>query len=260
MPEPIKLEELVSAGVNAAVREIHTSMPGIVRGYDPVSNRASIEVVIATKEISINIDTNKVSTVVTPTLLPNVPVAWPAGGNFALLMPLKPGDTGMITYCERSTAEWLQSGEVSALPADTRRLSMGYPVFTPSLMRGDALKELDSAARQGVVLGYLGEEAQSQIRILPQWIMLGAEATQAVALAPGILITFDAIQNAINALAVFVGALNAGFVAHPAALLGADMTAAVAAATSALTAAIADLTAAVPAAATSVPATVVLGQ
>ena len=106
------LSSNIMLGVETKLKELHTSMPGIVESFDPVTQLASVQPAI--KRIFVTQDEDV--EILTPTDLPiliNVPVIFPRGGGFSLTFPVKKGDECLLNFCERSIDNWYQTGEVS---------------------------------------------------------------------------------------------------------------------------------------------------
>lgn len=101
----------IKQGIDSRLKDLHTSMPGIIETFDPVKQLASIQPAIKrifiTREGDIEI--------LTPANLPiliNVPIIFPRGGGFSLTFPVKKGDECLLTFCERSIDNWHETGQV----------------------------------------------------------------------------------------------------------------------------------------------------
>ena len=108
----------INKGVDSKLKDVHTSMPGIIETFDPVNQLASIQPAI--KRIFKTTDGEQ--EFLTPTSLPiliNVPVQYPRGGGFSLTFPVKKGDECLLVFCERSIDNWHQVGGVQ--PPGARR-------------------------------------------------------------------------------------------------------------------------------------------
>jgi len=113
------LTDAIRFGVLYQLNNTHTSMPGTVLSYDPSQQRATIQP-------SINKSLTNGVTVVLP-VLTNVPVIWPNSGGASITMPVLPGDTCLILFCERSIDDWItQGGNASGTitPSDPRKFDM----------------------------------------------------------------------------------------------------------------------------------------
>lgn len=95
--------------------------------------------------------------------LVEVPVAYPAGGDYHLFFPLSAGDEGMVVVSSRSMSQWVESGDPEANPEGRRVSSLVDAVFFPGLRpRTNPRAELangvlsigsDSGTKEVVVIG-----------------------------------------------------------------------------------------------------------
>jgi hypothetical protein len=116
MSDP-SLSQIVRAGIERQLDEVHTVLPAKVSLYNPVLNTVDCEV-----------------TVIPPGAEPwppliEVPVAWPRGGAFGLHMPLAAGDHVWVFFAERDFSAWRVSG-AKGFPAYERPLGV-YPFAIP---------------------------------------------------------------------------------------------------------------------------------
>lgn len=105
------LASCIQFGIENILKELHTSMPGIIETFDPVKQTASIQPAI--KRIFKTDDGDK--EILTATALPiliNVPIQFPRGGGFSLTFPVKEGDECLLVFCERSFDNWHTFGGV----------------------------------------------------------------------------------------------------------------------------------------------------
>lgn len=105
------LASVIKQGIESHVKELHTSIPGIIETFDPEKQLASIQP--AVKRIFITRDGE--TEILAPSELPiliNVPVIFPRGGGFSLTFPVKKGDECLIMFCERSIDNWHKTGKV----------------------------------------------------------------------------------------------------------------------------------------------------
>lgn len=88
--------------LQAQVQEqIHTSLPGVVKSYDSVSQTATVQLAVQLSGRSVP-------------ELHDVPVAWPGGVAGFLHVPLAANDTVLVVFCEEDFARWYVSGSISA--------------------------------------------------------------------------------------------------------------------------------------------------
>ena len=105
------LEALAQQAVRNALKDLHTSMPGIIDTFDPVKQTCTVQPAI--KRIFVGGES-----VALPVLI-NVPVSFPSAGGFNITLPVKQGDECLIIFSERSIDNWLQFGELK-IPNDRR--------------------------------------------------------------------------------------------------------------------------------------------
>ena len=100
-------------GIKEQLKDVHTSMPGIIETFDPETQLATVQPAI--KRIFITREVDK--EILTPLDLPvlvNVPVIFPRGGGFSLTFPVKAGDECLLTFCERDIDIWHETGKTEA--------------------------------------------------------------------------------------------------------------------------------------------------
>lgn len=87
--------------------ETHCSLPGIVKSFDPATQTATIQPAIRSKRYS-----DSGMQMADLPLLANVPVYFPGGGQYALTMPVQPGDECLVVFADSCIDAWYQSGGV----------------------------------------------------------------------------------------------------------------------------------------------------
>ncbi len=105
------LASVVKKGFEEGIKDLHTSLPGIIQTFDPATQLASIQPAI--KRIFIARESEE--DILIPSDLPlliNVPIIYPRGGGFSLTFPVKQGDECLLVFCERSIDNWHQFGGV----------------------------------------------------------------------------------------------------------------------------------------------------
>lgn len=147
----------IKTGIENALKEIHTSMPGIIESFDSSKQIATVRPAI--KRVFKAVDNEK--EILIPTELPmliNVPVIFPRSGDFYITFPVNKGDECLIVFSERSIDNWLLNGIVSE-PKEKRFFSLSDAIVilglysTPNkisnfdntnmkIMRNDASVEL----------------------------------------------------------------------------------------------------------------------
>jgi Phage protein Gp138 N-terminal domain len=109
------LEEAFAAQIDRRMKEIHTSVPGIIQSYNPDTQTATAQPAI-----------KRVFVEKGPVDLPlcvDVPVSFPGGGGFHLTFPVGAGDECMLIFSERAIDHWHDKGGTQ-LPAEYRMHDM----------------------------------------------------------------------------------------------------------------------------------------
>ena len=128
-------------------KDLHTAIPGIVDTYDASSRRARIRP--ALRMVMSGEVIGEDGAELERALAVNVPVLFPAGGGYTMLLPLRAGDRGMMIFSERGLTEFKRTGELSTpdiarffdqsdavfIPAD-----FGHPAATPASTSGLCLQ------------------------------------------------------------------------------------------------------------------------
>ncbi len=110
-PAISSLADNIKQGVNNRLKDLHTSMPGIIQSFDPVNQTASVQA--AVRRVFITREgTNEILAPQDIPILINVPVQFPRGGGFSLTFPVKKGDECLLVFAERSFDEWHKFGGV----------------------------------------------------------------------------------------------------------------------------------------------------
>lgn len=101
----------IKQGVESRLKELHTSIPGIIETFNAEKQLASIQPAIKRIFVTRNGDKE----ILVPSDLPiliNVPIIFPRGGGFSLTFPVKKGDECLLTFCERSIDRWHNTGKI----------------------------------------------------------------------------------------------------------------------------------------------------
>ncbi len=103
---------MVQTGIKSAIKELHTSIPGIIQEFDPVTQFAKVD--IAIKRIKAS-DGSEVQ--INPIV--NVPVYFQRSGGFEITFPILKGTECWVHFSERSLDNWKRFGEIRR-PIDLR--------------------------------------------------------------------------------------------------------------------------------------------
>jgi hypothetical protein len=132
--QPSKLANLpfvVKKGIFEALKELHTSMPGIIESFNTETQTARVQPAI--RRIFKTNDGEK--EILTPTDIPlliNVPVIFSGGGGYSVTFPLDKGDECLLIFAERSIDRWYKFGGVRD-PGGKRFHSFSDAVAIPGL-------------------------------------------------------------------------------------------------------------------------------
>ena len=105
------LEDSTRSAVDAALKDLHTCLPGIIQSFDPVAQTAQVQPAIQrvfSEKGAVNLP-----------LCVDVPVVFPGGGGFYFTFPVSAGDECVLVFSERCIDGWAIDGEVKA-PEDFR--------------------------------------------------------------------------------------------------------------------------------------------
>ncbi len=106
--------------VNAMLCNVHTAMPGIIKAYDPVTNKATIQPAL---------NKNFTSGPQPMPVLENVPIMFPIG----VVFPINIDDYVLLVFSERSMDLWLSVGG-QVTPTDPRKFDLSDAIAIPGLM------------------------------------------------------------------------------------------------------------------------------
>ncbi len=113
----------IETGINSALVELHTMLPGIIQSFDPVEQLADVQISLRRKENGEWVDLS---------ILTGVPVRFFKVGNFSINFPIAEGDEVAVHIIERSIDTWLEQGGIQS-PKDLRRHDLSDAYITPQL-------------------------------------------------------------------------------------------------------------------------------
>ncbi len=194
----VLLSEILDAARDAHAAVIHTSIPGMVLDYDPVTQTATVQPMIKVPMVGPDGDPGEAETLPP---IPLVRVSFPQGNGYAIHWDLVKGDTVDLVFSEAGTAHWRVSGEISE-PGDATRHSLSYPFAVPGT--GPDAKALlgpaDPTNAGKMVLGQDGTAQVNVIKIGPGGIEIGGPVTVPLAQAPPVITAFGALATYAAAL------------------------------------------------------------
>lgn len=120
------LEDVINAGIEKALKDLHTCLPGVVQVFDPDTQTADIQPTIQRKMSG---------EVINLPLLTGVPVRFPATASFCITLPIAKGDFVLLVFAERSIDNWLENGGIQ--PAQDSRTHSLSDAFALPLMYPD---------------------------------------------------------------------------------------------------------------------------
>lgn len=110
-PSVANLAENINQGISNRLKDLHTSMPGIVQSFDAAKQTASVQPAIRRVFVTRQGIEEVLEAKDLPVLI-NVPVQFPRGGGFSLTFPVKKGDECLLVFTERSLDNWHKFGGV----------------------------------------------------------------------------------------------------------------------------------------------------
>jgi hypothetical protein len=87
---------------------VRVAVPGIIESFDAEAETVTVQPAI--KEMIYN--SQGVQTGVALPVLPDVPIIMPRAGDYALLLPVRPGDECLVVFADMCIDAWWQSGGV----------------------------------------------------------------------------------------------------------------------------------------------------
>lgn len=156
-----RLSTVLGFALEQRLKDVHTSMPGLIETYDAQTRRARVQPALRL------LLTDGTTTSRAPVV--NVPVVFPAGGGFTLLFPVEPGDGVLLVFSQRGIAGFKRAFAESDPTADR--------FFDPSdavALPGFGAISVTPATTDGASLQ--SEDGLTAVRV---------EATDVLTVAPG---------------------------------------------------------------------------
>lgn len=186
--------EVIKAGMDRRLRDVHVALAGRVESYDSDKQRADIQPLIQ-ELLPLRDGGEKLETIPE---IPNVPIIFPRAGGFFITFPIQKGDFVQLIVNERSLDRWLasQDGRITN-PDDFRTHNLSDAVAIPGLYPFD-LSITEGGISDNMVMG---QEGGSTIHIKPNGeIHAGSEnATDFVGLAQKMLDELNQVKADLNA-------------------------------------------------------------
>lgn len=108
-------EREIVALIMDKLRRVNVCLPGSIESYDASERKASVKILLDEKYAD--------ETVLSGTVVPNVPVVMPSTQNAGLVLPIGTGDYVMLVFSQRSLDRWLSEGGTTE-PDDARMHSL----------------------------------------------------------------------------------------------------------------------------------------
>lgn len=126
-----ELARLIKKGIDARLRDVHTSFPARVLRYDAALKQVDVQ-----PEVMVEVtDESGARVLERLPVIVNVPLLFPSAGDYSVTFPVASGDEGevvLIVVSEVSLDAWLtRGGEVD--PQDRRRFHLTDAVAIPGL-------------------------------------------------------------------------------------------------------------------------------
>jgi hypothetical protein len=93
-----ELADIIRQAIEDRLADVHTMLPGRIDSYDPATQKADVEPLIARLQKTVDGELKE-----DIPIIPGVPVVFPRTRAYKLTMPVQEGDRCMLVFCEAST-------------------------------------------------------------------------------------------------------------------------------------------------------------
>ena len=145
-----ELIEILEIALENRLLDVHTSLPGAIQTYDPVSQTATIELQI---QRPLEGDVEGEFELEDLPVLQNVRVVFPRTKKFMLTFPIEPGDTGDVFFAETPIGQWRAVDGV-AVPESVGRFDLSGAKFYPGLSKDS--ENISDVIATEMVIGEIG--------------------------------------------------------------------------------------------------------
>ena len=194
MSEDVSDAEVIAAGIDSRLLDVHKAQPARVESYDANANTVTVTPVLWRQ---LPTDDDDYVAEALPQI-PDVKVQFPRAGGFAITFPIQKGDFVLLVFCDAPLGAWRQNGQPGD-PGDPERHGLSGAVAIPGVFPDK--QNIASPSTSNMVLGKIGTPS-AQIEITPTGINLGAGATEALALASKVKADMDALAAAFSSWTV----------------------------------------------------------
>ncbi len=163
-----KLETSRSPSMTEVLRQImsqvsdrlYVALPGKVEFYDPILQTVDVKPLLSKTIVDQSAGEEKTELPV----LPKVPVAFPRGGDFFMVLPISPGDNVLLVFCDRSIDDyWFSDGSRPMDQVDFRSHDISDAVAIPGFY--PSIKPVLDSSATSLVLGK--DKKGKQIAVTP---------------------------------------------------------------------------------------------
>ena len=120
---------VIRRAIDNRLLDLHVQIPGRIERYDAELQQADVTPLI----FSPAEEEDATITATALPVIPNVPVAFPAGGGMRITLPMAKGDIVTLWFSEASLDRWLARDGEAVDPGDFRRHEMSDAIAYPGL-------------------------------------------------------------------------------------------------------------------------------
>lgn len=106
------LSSVIKKAFSNMMKEVHTTIPGKIVSFDPITQSAEVQICINRIFVTIESNGSETEREEAVAVLTNVPVIFLRGGGWCITFPVKEGDECIVHFSERSIDTWRKNGDV----------------------------------------------------------------------------------------------------------------------------------------------------
>lgn len=145
------LEDIVLAGVELGLEDLHTAQVGIVKSFNELNHTVEVQPMVKrahTNEAGEQVEENQ-------PVIPNVPVLYQGSGGHRTVFPVEKGSLVLLVHLAQSKDSWhFSRGASTVPPGDTRRHALTDCVAIPGLLTISGTISLTSLIKSGATVIY----------------------------------------------------------------------------------------------------------
>lgn len=172
--------EFVEEFMDSLKGQMNIALPAKVVAYHRTQQTVDVQVVVRKRRIDPFTDEE---TTFLPDVIHDVPVAFPQSAGFSISWPLTAGDFVTLLFCDRSIAEWKNSGSADTIPQDKRRFSMADAIAIPG----------------GAPYGQGADTSATAMLLTGNDVRLGGPAGQGLAYTSSLNAVLTSLETQLNA-------------------------------------------------------------